>query len=316
MSKPLVMITGAAGGLASIVIDMLATQYDLIGVDPREMPASRTFPGQFYRINYRHRKMAEIFRQNRFHALLHLGRIPVTSSARRSVRFSLNLLGTKNLFDLCVKYNVPNVVVFSTFHVYGAHRDNYIHITEDEPLRAAQIFPDLADAVELDNLSTIFLLRSNGIRTLVLRPVNVIGPRIRNQISRLLRADYCPMLFGYDPILQFIHERDIANALSLCLTSERSGVYNIAGEGVIPYSQAIKLAGAIPVPVPTLLAYPLFAAFSQLGSRFPKHLIDFYRYPTIVSDASFRKDFGFVPAISTVEALKSIRPHTPILLLK
>src|SRR6185436_11445229 len=105
-----------------ILVDMLVRKYRLVGVDPRPMPEGREFPGEFHRISYTQRGMADIFRRHPYHALLHLGRVPVTSGARKSQRYSLNVLGTRNLLDQAHKAGVKNVVVFSTFHVYGAHQ--------------------------------------------------------------------------------------------------------------------------------------------------------------------------------------------------
>jgi UDP-glucose 4-epimerase len=206
---------------------------------------------------------------------------------------------------------VKNVIVFSTYHVYGAHQHNHLHLTEEDPLRASQIFAELSDAVELDNASVMFLLKhQSAVRTVILRPVNVIGPQIRNQISKLLRAHYCPVLLGYDPLMQFIHERDIALALGLALESDRSGIYNVAGEGVVSWSHAVRTAGAIPIPVPHFVANPFFAAASKVGlTHFPKHLLDYFRFPTVLSDEAFRKDMGYSPQVTTVEALESIREH-------
>ncbi len=306
-NKPIVLITGAAGGLAGVVVDQLASKYRLVGVDPRSLPEGMSFPGDFYRIDYRQRKMAELFRQHQFHALLHLGRVPVTSRARKSVRYNLNVLGTRSLLELSQHHGVKNVIVFSTFHVYGAHQHNHLQITEDDPLRASQIFAELSDAVELDHVSSMFLLRNPEIRTVILRPVNVIGPRIQNQVTNLLRAARCPVLMGYDPMLQFIHENDIALAMKLALEGDKSGVYNVSGEGVIPWSHAIKAAGSRPFLIPHFVAYPFFAAASRLGARFPKHLLDYFRFPTLISDVAFQKDFGYKPGVTTMDALSSIR---------
>lgn len=308
--KPKILVTGAAGGLASVAVHRLADDYDLVGVDPRPMRSHQpAFPGEFHQVDYRQRKMADVFRNHQFHALLHLGRVPVTATARKSLRYNLNVLGTRSLLDLALKFGVRNVIVFSTFHVYGAHQHNHLQITEADPLRASQIFAELSDAVELDNASTMFLLRHREqVRTMILRPVNVVGPLIKNQISQLLRAKYCPVLLGYDPMMQFVHESDVAEALILALRSDRSGIYNVAGEGVVPWSHAVRAAGAVPIPVPHMVAYAAFALASQMGIyRFPKHLIDYFRYPTIISDKAFREELGYAPGVTTIEALRSIR---------
>jgi len=305
--KPLVLITGAAGGLARVMAAFLEGAFDLIGVDPRPMPWGSSFPGKFIQVDYRRRQMAEVFRQNSFHGFIHLGRLPMLARAGMSTRYNVNVLGTRNLLELAAQFKIPHLVVMSTFHVYGAHQHNHLQIKENDPLRAGQIFPQISDAVELDLVSTIFSLQHPDTRTIILRPANIIGPKVRNQISLYLRQPLVPMLMGYDPLLQFVHETDIARALALCLASDRSGIYNVAGEGVVPYSQAIRLAGGKPFPFPHVLAYPVFSLIDQLGFRFPKHLIDYFRYPTVISDEAFRRDFGYVPNVSTVEALKSLR---------
>lgn len=305
-----VLVTGAAGGLASIVSDQLSEDFRLVGVDPRPMPYGRNFPGAFHTVDYTHRKMADLFRRYSFSAVLHMGRVAATSRMSRSARYNVNVLGTRNILMLARKYSVRRVVVFSTFHVYGAHQHNHLHLVEDEPLRASQIFPELSDAIELDNYARTFSLQYPEISTLILRPVNVVGSKIRNEISQLLRGDYVPKLLGYDPMLQFIHEVDVARALRLALDSSRSGVYNVAGEGVVPWSMAIELSGGTSVPIPHLLAYPILGALSPI-SRIPKHLIDYFRYPVILKDQGFRRDFGFSPSVTTVDALASVRGVRP-----
>ncbi|MBN22220.1 MAG: NAD-dependent epimerase [Bdellovibrionaceae bacterium] len=305
--RPAILITGAAGGLASLLVDSLKNEYRLVGVDPRPMPQGRNFPGEFHQIEYNHRKMAEVFRKNHFKTLLHLGRIRTSRRMSTHKQFHLNVIGTRNLLDLSRRYGLKNLIVFSTYHVYGAHQLNPIYLTEDEPLRASQTFPELMDAIELDHAATTFLWRYRDIRTMVLRPVNVIGPRINNTISTLLRAEFCPKLMGYDPLMQFIHEKDICGALELCLKGDKSGVYNIAGEGTVPYGRAIQLAESISIPVPAPVAYSLVGTLSKLKLAFPKHLVNYFKYPTVVSDAAFKNDFQYSPSVSTVEALRSIK---------
>ena len=68
---------------------------------------------------------------------------------------------------------------------------------------------------------------------------------------------------GYDPLLQFIHESDLARAIRLCIDSPRSGVYNVGGEGVISYKKAVALAGARAIPLPSLMVYGALGTLSR-----------------------------------------------------
>lgn len=305
-----VLITGAAGGLAAIVADTLKGKFELYGVDPRPQPAEDKFPGQFFQTDYRQRKMADLFRIHKFDAVIHLGRVPIAARLRKTQRFNLNVLGTRSLLDLALKYRVKSVIVLSTFHVYGAHQHNHLYISEDDPLLASQTFPEIVDAVELDNVSVAFSLRNPSVRTVILRPTNIIGNRIKNQISTFLRGSVCPILLGFDPMWQFIHEQDMANAILLALEGEKSGMYNVSGEGVIAFSHAVRLAGGSPLPIPSFLSRVVIRGLKLAGQYFPRHLVDFFKYPVVISDKAFRKDFGYQPHISTADALRGLTPKT------
>jgi UDP-glucose 4-epimerase len=317
-TRETVLITGAAGGLAGIAVSNLSDSYDLVGVDPRPLPKGKDFPGEFHVVDYQHRRMGEVFRSRKIDVLLHLGRIPVGARLRSADRYNTNVLGTRNLLQLARRHGVSRIVVLSTFHVYGAHPHNPGHLHEDDPLRASQTFPELRDSIEMDNLVRMFLLQNPSIHVQVLRPVHVVGATIQNYISQLLRNEFCPVLVGYDPLLQFIHESDLARAIRLSIESRKSGVYNVAGEGVISYKKAVEAAGARAVPLPSLLVYGALGTLSRFRLGFPKHLVDFFRYSAVVSDEAFQREHAYQPAVSTIEALRSLRslravvepPHT------
>lgn len=305
--KKKVLITGASGGLAQIVANTLKNHYELFGVDPRPYPTGKTFPGDFLQADYRQRKMTDLFRTHHFDALIHLGRLSIAAHLRKTQRFHVNVLGTRSLLELALKYRVKSVVVLSTFHVYGAHQHNHLYITEEDPLLASQTFPEIVDAVELDNVSVAFSLRNPQVRTVILRPTNIIGDQIKNQVSIFLRGQMSPILLGYDPMWQFIHEHDMATAILLALEGKKSGIYNVSGEGVIPISHAIKDAGGTSISIPSFLSGTLMKGMKLVGQFFPRHLVDFFKYPVIISDKAFRNDFAYEPHMTTAEALRSLK---------
>jgi len=307
MKKPKVLVTGASGALARLVSSAINGKYELIGVDPRPAPSANHFPGEFFVADYHNRKLDEVFRNHQFDAVLHLGRIRESQKVSSHYRFQMNVIGTQKLLDLCAANGVKDLIVMSTYHVYGAHRTNALHLTEESPLRASLSFPELADAVELDHVATTFMWKNRDVRTTVLRPVNIIGKHVRNTICTLLRSGLCPKIVGFDPLMQFIDEKDAARALILALESKVSGAYNVAGEGVIAYSHSIKTANAVAIPIPpfgTASVVRMLESMSKIG--FPHYLMDYFKYPAIVNDSAFRRQFGYRPKVKTVQSLKNL----------
>ncbi|MBT3219862.1 MAG: NAD-dependent epimerase/dehydratase family protein [Proteobacteria bacterium] len=152
------------------------------------------------------------------------------------------------------------------------------------------------------------LWQHREVSTAVLRPVNVIGPDLGNLMSRLLRLRRCPKLLGYDPLMQFIHQQDLARAVVLAVRRpEKNGVFNVGGEGTVAWSRAIRISGSRMWLVPRIFAEPATAIADTFRHVFPRHLLPYFPYPTIVDDKLFRAEFGFEPQLTTVETLQSVK---------
>jgi UDP-glucose 4-epimerase len=304
-----ILITGASGALARLVGGALSPKYELVGVDPRPAPGPTHFPGTFIVADYHSRKLDEVFHQHQFDAVLHLGRIRESQKYSPQYRFQMNVVGTGKLLELCKVSKVKHLIVLSTYHVYGAHKLNPLQLLEESPLRASQGFPELADAVELDHAATTFMWKDREVTTTILRPVNVIGKHVRNTICSLLRSGVCPRILGFDPLMQFMDEKDLARALILTLEKPVQGIYNVAGEGVIALSHAIRHAQAIAIPIPPIISSSFVRILSEMsGFGFPPYLMEYFKYPVIVNDDAFRKTFGYVPKVKTVQSLRNLGP--------
>jgi UDP-glucose 4-epimerase len=310
---PKVLVTGMSGSLARLTaLELVRRGDDVIGIDYRPPPPDLPAGVTFFQANYNKTRIEDAFRRHRPEVVLHLGRVG-NLKVSRNKRFDLNVVGSAKVQELCLKYGARRLVVLSTFHIYGAHPHNHIPIQEDEPLRALQTIPQLADAVQLDNQAVTWTFRHREHDTIVLRPTNVVGAHIGNTISRMLRRPTLAWIAGFNPMWQFVHETDLLRALLLTLSGEpRSGVYNVAGRGALPLVEALKLTGARVFPVPS----PLVEAYLRLVARdpdtFPQYMIDFLKYPTIIADERFRRDFDYTPRIPVDQAIRSCVSHQPL----
>lgn len=308
-----VIVTGIAGSLARLTALELQRRGDeVIGVDYRAKPDSFPKGILFYRANYNKTRIADVFRRHKPDAVIHLGRV-VTRRVDGNKRFDLNVRGSAKISELAVQHGVKNLIVLSTYHIYGAHPHNHVPIFEDEPIRALQTVPELSDAIQLDTQAVTWIYRHRKLRTVVLRASNVVGPHINNTTCRYLRLPQIPYLMGFNPMWQFIHETDLLRAILAVLDSEgKWGAYNVTGRGALPVVEALKLAGAPLVPVPG----PLLKMYLRLhpGARpaLPGYLIDFLKYPVMISDQRFREEFDFEPQVGVREAIRSSVTRMPM----
>lgn len=298
-----ILITGICGSLARLTADrLLKAGHEIIGVDYRRKRAGLRPEIQFYRANYNKRTIEEVFRKHKPERVLHLGRVG-NLKAVADKRFDLNVVGSAKIMELCVKHSAKRLVVLSTFHIYGAHNANHIPIFEEEPLRAAATIPQLADAVQLDNQACTWVYRHRKLKTIVLRPANVVGPQIRNAISTYLRQSTKAYLLGFSPMWQFVHELDMVDALLLATDGNSIGVYNIAGSGELPIVEALNLSGGRVVPVLGSLANLVLRVTGNF--TIPAYFLDFLKYPCVIGDSKFRDETGYQPQISMTETIMS-----------
>ena len=297
------LITGIAGSLASIVARRLYERgYEIIGVDYRT-PQVLDFPAQLYRANYNKTKIEDIFRRHPPSHVFHLGRVG-NLKERLGKRFDLNVIGSRKVMDLSVRTGARRLVVLSTFHIYGADPHNHIPIYEDEPLRAGSEFPQIADAIQLDNQALTWAYQHPELKTAILRPTNVIGPAITNAMSQFLRLKAVPVLMGFDPMTQFIHQDDLAEAIERMAENEGVGVYNVAGPRPVPWRRALEVAGMSTIPVPSSIAMGYLKLAGAISPSFPPYLLRFFKYPCVISDAKIREALGWTPTVAPEDAIR------------
>src|SRR2546428_2694061 len=197
----------------------------------------------------RRRKFEDVSRTERPDALVHHGFVRHFRSDPR-VRHEVNVLGTKRVLEYAIAYGVKRVVVLSSSYVYGALPDNPFYLNEDFPLNVSRTYPEVRDRAEVAPLATAFLWRHPEVTTTILRPVNTLGYYTNSAIRRYLSARYVPTILGFNPMTQFIHEEDVAEAVALALQSGTHGVFNVVGPGAVPLQVAIRETGGTAVPIP------------------------------------------------------------------
>jgi len=304
--RPKIMVTGAAGALSQAIIHKLKAKYRIVAVDFRkkvDLPA----PIVSYRVDFNKRIFEDVFRDHQFDGIIHLGRIQA-NEANRFSRYNANVIGTQKLFDLSKKYGVNQVLVLSTYFVYGAHPYNPSLLDEKTPLKAAELTMDLVDTVELENLSNIYLYKYPELNITILRPCNIAGPGVGNSFSTLLSQKTAPLLWGFSPLMQFIHIDDMRDAIVLAYEKNVPGIYNVAPDDYISLKKAIEESDCTKMHIPSIPpALPERISKMMKWKSFPVHLINYFKYPVIIDGSLFERTFGFKAKKSLTDIFRYYR---------
>jgi UDP-glucose 4-epimerase len=304
-----VALTGADAFLGRNLIGLLEED-DRIGkilaIDVKNPPTAGR-KTRFYKIDLTQptvdARLAEILAAEGVDTFLHLAFLASPTHAGAWAH-ELESVGTMHVLNACRERPVRKFVLWSQTLLYGALPSNPNFLTEEHPLRANSESRFLRDKIEAEGAVERFAQQMPGTIVTVLRVAPILGPTVNNYLTRYLGRRLVPMLMGYDPLMQFVHEVDALAAFKLAAMRDCPGMYNIVGEGVLPLSMAIELAGRGVVPVPHPLAYPLASLLwtAQLLEA-PPMFLDYLRWICIADGEKAFQKLRFRPAFTTREAV-------------
>lgn len=207
------------------------------------------------------------------------------------------------LLNAARQASVRKLVLWSQTLLYGAHPTNPNFLSERHPLRAPHGEPFFSDKIEAEAEANRFAQRTGNLVT-ILRTAPVVGPTVKNYLSKYLARRLVPTMMGFDPLWQFLHEADAIAAFKVAIFRDVPGTFNIVGDGVLPLTTVIKLAGRVALPVPHPLFPPMVGALwlAQL-SEAPPGFLDYLRYICVADGEKAAVEMGFRAAYTTREAL-------------
>ena len=304
-----VLITGIAGGQGQLVTRALLRReagYQVLGIDRRPWESRPRGVGMTL-TDVRKRKFEGIVRRERPGVIVHLAGVR-HFKAHPAVRLEINVNGTGRVLDFAITHGVRQVVVLSSSYVYGALPDNPYYMDESFPLNASRTYPEMRDLAEMDMLATASLWRNPEFTVTVLRPVSVLGYHIHSAIGRYLKRGRVPTVMGFNPMIQFMHEDDLTEAILLAIERGLRGVFNVVGPGAVPLHVALREVGSTAMPLPEPIVRPAITRLFQWGLYpFPPRAMDFAKYQCTLDGSRFHAATGFTPRFSLAETFASVR---------
>src|SRR5262249_3717112 len=149
--------------------------------------------------------------------------------------------------------------------------------------------PFFQDKLAVEEQLLRFRQPGQGRVVTVLRTAPIIGPSIDNFVTRYLRLSRVPTVLGFDPLWQFLHEAHAVAALKLAVDRDAPGVFNLASDGVLPLSMAIRALGRARLPLPRSLLRPTLGALwlTKMGDA-PPSVMDYLQYACVADGALAR----------------------------
>jgi UDP-glucose 4-epimerase len=269
----------------------------------------------FVRADIRNPVIAKIIAKEDVDTVVHMSVIATPGSAGgRNAMKELNVIGTMQLLAACQKApGLRALVVKSTTTVYGASSRDPAMFTEDMEPRRAPRAGYAKDVAEIESYVRGFARRRPDVQVTMLRAANVVGPHVVSPITSYFRLPVIPTVIGHDPRLQFLHEEDLFDALRHAVVADVAGTFNVAGDGVLMLSQAIRRLQRPWVPMPAAVVGRVGSVLrSARVADFSPEQIGFLTYGRGVDTKAMRSVLGFQPRFTSEEAFADFGALLPV----
>ncbi len=311
-----VLVTGVSRYLGGRFAAELAGSPDVdrvIGVDAVPPPMD-IGDAEFVRADIRNPVVAKIMSQARVDTVVHTS---VSTSApeggARASQKEINVLGTMQLLAACqTTSSVKRLVVKSSGAVYGSSPRDPALFSEEMSLRPAPRAGYVRDALEVEGYVRGVKRRRPDIDIVVQRMAHVVGPRAETALTEFFRRPVIPIPFGFDARLHLLHEDDAVGALLAGVRSPASGVFNVAGDGVLTLTQAVAIIRRVPLPVMSMRAPILGRAIQRTRwAEISGEQLDFLLWGRVLDTARMRDVLRFEPAYTSRAALEDFARSLP-----
>ncbi len=232
-----VLLTGLStywGGRLAQALEAFEDVETIIGVDSEE-PRIELERTEYVKVSNQHGLLARIVKAAQIDTVIDT-RLTVNSvSASPRGAHENNVIGTMNILTACSGQDSPvrQFIFKSSAYYYGSEQDDPAFFHEGMLRPHPPRTPLERDIVEAETAVAEFAEKRPEMEVTILRCANVLGPDVDTAFTRMFDLPAVPMVLGFDPRIQFVHEDDVVHALEHCVFHDTPGVFNVAADGVL-----------------------------------------------------------------------------------
>jgi len=310
-SQPSVLITGAAGYLGRETLQQLAPHREqlrqLVATDIREVDLPQRSAGvEYVCADIRSTEMPALFKKYGVDVVVHLAAIVTPGrKSNRELEYSIDVLGTENVLKACVAAEVKKIIVTSSGAAYGYHADNPAWLQESDPLRGNEEFAYSHHKRLIEEMLARFREQHPQLQQLIFRPGVVLGKNVHNQITALFEKKFVLGLHGAASPFVFIWDQDVAACIVKGILENKTGIYNLAGDGILGMKEIAQLLRKPYLPLPVALLQSALWLLRKLHlSQYGPEQVNFLRYRPVLANQKLKTEFGYTPQLTSKEVFE------------
>ncbi len=308
-----VLVTGLGsfwGGRVAQALEADPAVEVIVGLDTIE-PSVELERTEYVRVDANYSILARIVKATQVDTIVHSFLVVDPTQMSAKAMHEINVIGTMNLFAAASApgSSVRNVLLKSSTAVYGCAPEDPVWFTEDTPRSRVAHHSIEKNLEAVEGYVGDFAEDNPHVNVTTMRFSNVIGDEIETPLTRVLKLPVVPSVLGFDPRFQFVHEDDVTRAILFALHNRLPGTYNVAGDGLLPWTEVAAICGKRTVPLPPFGTGLMAPALRALGVDLPEEYISLLKYGRGVDNRKL-KDAGFRYEYTSAQAVRAFIERT------
>jgi nucleoside-diphosphate-sugar epimerase len=310
-----ILVTGGLGFLGSHLASRLVEAGETVRILARPRPGPEAQDGRYELIWGDIRDAAVVDGAVRgCKVVMHLASNFRHRASDEKEAFAINVEGTRNVIESCIRHGVRQLINCSTFGVHG----NVLEIpaNEESPFNPLDLYQETKLVAEQESLQAY---RERGLPVTVVRPGSMYGPGDRRllKLFRMIQKRRFVMVGDGETFFHPAYVDDVVDVFMRCLGNEKTvgETFIAAGDEYLALNKLVGIiAEELRVPPPRLRVpqRPILALASlcewicvPLGIEPPLHhrRVSFFTSNRAFSVAKARKLLGFQPRVGFREGV-------------
>jgi UDP-glucose 4-epimerase len=313
MHSKRILVTGLStywGGRLAQALEAFPEVEAIIGVaaDEPQVELERT---EYVKVGAQHALLRRVVEAAEIDTVVDTRLVVDSATTTPTKAHENNIIGTMNILAACGGRDSPvrKVVFKSSAHYYGCEQDDpaFFDETMARPHPPRTLIE--RDIVEVEASLSEFAERNPETSVTILRFANVLGPDVQTSHIDMLSLPAVPMILGFDPRYQFVHEDDVVHALEHSVKHDIPGIFNVAADGVLALTEVAGLLRKPYAPIlPPWGTGLAAAALRRVGVNIPAEMFAQLRFGRGVDNRRY-KAAGFHYGHTSRETVLALAEH-------
>lgn len=310
MEQKRILVTGAEGYIGKKIIKKLMDSDEgidvVVGIDIKDSGNYAKDNFHFVKCDILSDTPDDLIKKYKINTILHLASIvKAPKGMDRETMYNIDVLGTKKLYESAIKNKVGQFIITTSGASYGYYKDNPEWLKETDSIRGNDEFAYAQHKRLVEEMLLEYRKKNSSPKQLILRPGTVLGKGVSNQITDIFEKKVITGIKDAKTPFVFIWDEDVVNIICKGIFEEKSGIYNLAGDGYLTLPQIAKILKKPFVGIPVGILKGLLGFMKKLKlTQYGPEQVKFLLYRPVLANDLLKSEFKYIPKFTSKEVFE------------